>query len=283
VSQDITDVTQRCFYHPAGSGDDLQIELTSDRVSVWTKGDFQRPVTLSLPEAVCLGLALRGEGGEGGWALLEKVEGALSSVTPDQLLQQIEASDLRPEDSGIRATVAEALTEGVSCRIRYLKPGDEAPVARTVRPYALAHAEGSWYLLAYCEVSEEVRIFRIDRILEAAPTGLPIQVPDDFDGGEYLDGSRVYRGGNETTVRVKYSPRIARWISEREGLKPSRDGSLTVTHQVADPHWIVRHVLQYGPDAEVLEPDEVRGWVRGVVDGWKEARDLETGAVGRQT
>ena len=43
VVQDITDVTHRSFYHPAGSGDDLQIELTVERVSVWTKGDFQRP------------------------------------------------------------------------------------------------------------------------------------------------------------------------------------------------------------------------------------------------
>ena len=38
-----------------------------------------------------------------------------------------------------------------------------------------------------------------------------------------------------------------------------------MTYQVADPHWIVRHVLQYGAEAEVLEPEEVRGWVRGVV------------------
>ena len=43
------------------------------------------------------------------------------------------------------------------------------------------------------------------------------------------------------------------------------DGSVTETYQVADPHWIVRHVLQYGPEAEVVEPEEVRGWVRGVV------------------
>jgi predicted DNA-binding transcriptional regulator YafY len=112
---------------------------------------------------------------------------------------------------------------------------------------------------------------------------VPFQVPDDFDGGEYLDGSRVYRGAEETTVRVRYSPRIARWISEREGADPSADGSLTVTHRVADPHWIVRHVLQYGPDAEVLEPEEVRGWVRGVVDGWGETHDLGHEAVGRRT
>jgi predicted DNA-binding transcriptional regulator YafY len=59
-------------------------------------------------------------------------------------------------------------------------------------------------------------------------------------------------------LRVRYSPRIARWIAEREGKALAADGSLTVEHPLADPDWAVRHVLQYGPDAEVLEPAAVR-------------------------
>ena len=30
----------------------------------------------------------------------------------------------------------------------------------------------------------------------------------------------------------------------------------------AGPQWAARHVLQYRPEAVVLEPKEVRGWVR---------------------
>ena len=36
------------------------------------------------------------------------------------------------------------------------------------------------------------------------------------------------------------------------------DGTLTMEHPLADPHWVIRHVLQYGPDAEVLEPPAMR-------------------------
>ena len=105
----------------------------------------------------------------------------------------------------------------------------------------------------------------MDRILGAASTGAPFQVPAQFDAEAYIQAGRVYRGGQETEVRVRYSPKIARWIAEREEGEWDTSGGLTVTHRVADPHWIVRHVLQYGADAEVLEPEEVRGWVRGVV------------------
>jgi predicted DNA-binding transcriptional regulator YafY len=67
-------------------------------------------------------------------------------------------------------------------------------------------------------------------------------------------------------MRVRYSPRIARWIAEREGGVPDSDGSLTSMHPLADPHWAVRHVLQYGPDAEVLSPEWLRVEIAGCVE-----------------
>ena len=32
-----------------------------------------------------------------------------------------------------------------------------------------------------------------------------------------------------------------------------------MTHQVSGPHWTAQHVLQAGPEAELLEPEKVRG------------------------
>jgi predicted DNA-binding transcriptional regulator YafY len=57
---------------------------------------------------------------------------------------------------------------------------------------------------------------------------------------------------------IRYSPRIARWIAEREEGDQEEDGSFTVSHPLADDAWAVRHVLQYGPEAEVLAPWRIR-------------------------
>ncbi len=269
LSADITDVVARAYYHPAESGSDIQVHLYSERVEVFTTGDFQRPVRLSLAEAACLGLALRGALATGpGTAgaevspTLTLLEEALAGADAAELLKELETADLRPGESGIRETVTCCLQEKEAVRLRYFKPAGHAPESRTVRPYALAHAEGHWYLLAFCEASREVRVFRMDRILEAAPTGPRFEVPAEFDAGAFVQGSRVYRGGEETEVRVRYSPAIARWIAERVEGERDPEGGLVVTHRVVDPAWIVRHVLQYGPDAVVLEPEEARGWVR---------------------
>jgi predicted DNA-binding transcriptional regulator YafY len=59
-------------------------------------------------------------------------------------------------------------------------------------------------------------------------------------------------------MTVRYSPRIARWVAERAAAPLEEDGSLVLEHPVADESWAVRHVLQYGPDAEVVAPAELR-------------------------
>jgi predicted DNA-binding transcriptional regulator YafY len=75
------------------------------------------------------------------------------------------------------------------------------------------------------------------------------------------EGKPFHADGAEM-LRVRYSRRIARWIAEREKVPLADDGSLTIDHPLADEDWAVRHVLQYGPEAEVLSPPRARAAVR---------------------
>jgi predicted DNA-binding transcriptional regulator YafY len=42
---------------------------------------------------------------------------------------------------------------------------------------------------------------------------------------------------------------------------------VTVEYPLGDPDWAVRHVLQYGPEAEVVGPETVRQRVAEVLRG----------------
>jgi len=74
------------------------------------------------------------------------------------------------------------------------------------------------------------------------------------------------RADDPVIAEVAFSPRIARWLKERypDG-REAGDGRYVVTFEVADPAWFVREVLQYGAEAEVLEPQSPREAVRRVV------------------
>ncbi len=59
---------------------------------------------------------------------------------------------------------------------------------------------------------DAVRIFRMDRVLEAEATTETFEVPADFDVAAFLDErGRPYRPGEARETWVRYSPRIARW------------------------------------------------------------------------
>lgn len=266
VVRDVDEVTTREYYHPAGSASDVRVGLVEDRVTVWTTGQFSRPVRLTLREAAALHLGLRLLATEREDSTLPKVLGELERqiawAVPEDIEKQVVVTGDAGSSDEVRALVVRAAKDRRCCRMTYLKPDAPEPEPRTLDPYVVAYAEGSWYVVGFCHDRQERRVFRIDRILKAEILDEEFEAPQDFDPNSYLSNGRAFRADDEVEVPVRYSPRVARWLIERGEGGVDGDGSVVVRHQVADPGWVVRHVLQYGPDAEVLEPAEVRELVR---------------------
>lgn len=263
--RDLHEVTTRTDHHPAGSVDDFTISIDRHSVSVWTTGEFRRPTRLSAREALALGLGLRLLAAESAparreelLALASRLDSALASTPADELMPHYGIAEGAGGADGILAHLRDAARERQRCRIEYLKPGAPTPEMRVISPYALVYAEGSWYTLAHCQEREAVRAFRLDRIITVHLVGDGFEVPPDFDPRHYLAEGRLYRSEDEIEVTIRYSPSIARWIRERERVTPESDGSIVLRHRVADPRWVVGHVLQYGREAEVLAPPEIR-------------------------
>jgi proteasome accessory factor C len=266
--RDLEAVTAREFYHPAGSGDEIQVGVLADRVQIWTKGEFRRPDRLNAREALALGLGLRALAAEAGpergdelRTLAQRLESELARVPAEALQAAFALQSGDTSEEALRLRLLDASRERRCCRIRYLKPGMEAPDERVVCPYVLVFTTGRWYLLAHCRRSTEVRAFRMDRILAVAVTEEACEPPADFDPAHHLSGGYVYRAERETEVVVRYSAGIARWVREFGPIEEQEDGSVLLRHRVADPQWVVRHVLQFGRDAEVIEPPAIRDQV----------------------
>ena len=126
-------------------------------------------------------------------------------------------------------------------------------------PYSLVFTSGMWYAVAHCERAKALRVFRLDRIAYAFLEWDNYEVPKGFSVDQALEQSKSYLANQETEkLRVRYSPRIAKWIAEREGVELEADGSATIEHPLSDDAWAVRHVLQYGPEATVVSPDRIK-------------------------
>jgi predicted DNA-binding transcriptional regulator YafY len=189
---------------------------------------------------------------------LERLRKAMVEAPADALAVPREATLGSPEHAELLTRVREAHDAREKIRIRYRAGSRSEASERVVHPYVLVVASGRWYLVAYCESSGGLRSFRFDRMEHVERLAERYEIPATFLVEEFLQDHKVLHVGEPRAMRVRYSPRVARWIAEREGATPDADGSLTMEHPLADVQWGVRHVLQYGPDAEVLEPSDVR-------------------------
>jgi proteasome accessory factor C len=250
---------------PGGFVPGVQVYFTGESVSV-TSTPFRRPMGLTASElgALELGLAmLRTERPPDERSAvngaLERLRKAMAKLPADAATPANREAALPVSgDPATRAVIQRSLAARRKLRLSYLNGSKTAATERMVRPYALVVASGSWYLLAFCESANEVRSFRLDRVESVTVMDEAYTIPMTFTVDEHLNDRKVLRVGHLPRMRVRYSPRVARWIAEREGVAVEADGSLTLDHPLADVQWGVRHVLQYGPDAEVLEPPEVR-------------------------
>ena len=257
VQRDIRALTQASDEPDAEWLQSLSIWQKHDRVAVSSRGPFRRPIRFTGDELLALQVGLASEEG-GASALSSELAVMVRRGAPAAA-----AFDVGPAAGAGEAEVADlarrAVDEGRLLSILYTGERDRAGTARSVEPHQVVLAEGRVYIVAWCRKSAGWRNFRADRVIEAVLERGTFQPRVDFV--PFAEGEAVFRADADAVdeVAVKFSADIARWLEERyPDARRETDGSAVVTFRVADPSWLVRHVLQYGPDAEVLAPAEYR-------------------------
>jgi predicted DNA-binding transcriptional regulator YafY len=269
--KDLHAVSER-FGEPAGFVEGLQIFNDGTSVQLVSR-DFRRPMGLTRPElwALELGLAiLAQERPPDERAVLDsardRVRRAVAKMPAEEIGEGSRVAELAPVEPAHLAALRTAARSRRKARIAYRRGDEEEAGERVVCPYTLLVSRGAWYLVAYCERSTDIRVFRLDRIDGVEPLAERFERPASYSPSDYVREGMVFRAEEAPTMTVRYSARIARWLAEREGVEPDASGSVTVEHPMADVEWGVRHVLQYGADAEAIHPPELRSAISDQLD-----------------
>jgi predicted DNA-binding transcriptional regulator YafY len=254
------------FDDPGGFVEGVQVFVEPSHFSL-RSDHFRRPMRLTLGElgALDLGLAMLEkerppDEQDAIWRARERLRDVLAKLPRDQLPDLgMTAEQGADADPAILRMLREAIRESRMVSIRYASGSAPEATDRTVGPLVLAPSRGHWFLVGWYDGG--IRIYRVDRVESATVLPDHFERPNGTSYEEVLQNGRIFHGAPEQTLTVRYSTRIAPWIAEREGKTPDADGAVTVEYPLGDVDWAVRHVLQYGPDAEVLGPAEVRARV----------------------
>ena len=262
---DLGAISER-FDAPGGFVEGVSILIEQDTVCV-NASHFHRPMRLTMPELCALELGLTmlrrertpAEQGPVDRAL-ERLRRTITQVPMLDRHQGTRYAELSEAGSAEHLAILRAAVAGRhKVQFRYRAGGATESTTRTICPHSIVFVDSMWYVIATGD-DETLRFFRLDRVEAVSPLEEEFERDDDV-ARRVQESGRAFESDTARRMTVRYSPRIARWVAEREGKALAEDGSLTLEHPVADESWAIRHVLQYGPDAELLAPAELRAMV----------------------
>lgn len=170
-------------------------------------------------------------------------------------------------DSTTMSALRDAILHHLQVNITYHSFSSSEVKQRLVDPYCLINRHNYWYLIAHCHARDAVLMFAVPRILTLEMTDTKFKKPKEFSPQQYLGESfALERGGEKYGVVLKFSSYQASWIKERQW-HPSQkivvqaDGTILFSINVRGLKEVMRWVLQYGSEVEVLEPKNLREMV----------------------
>lgn len=147
---------------------------------------------------------------------------------------------------------------------------------RTLDPYGLVYRKGAWYLVGRDHDSDEVRSFRLDRMLgelrlvDPSASADQYEVPEGFRPEAALEAPPFVQGESAIVARARFDASTA-WRVERGfpwvGLEWLEDGGAEASIEVSETSGFISWVLMFGDGAEVLAPAELRSEIRSRLEG----------------
>ncbi len=175
-------------------------------------------------------------------------------------------SEIRLDERGERAFALLSAAERASRCVEFAyldKDGNRS--VRLVDPYGFIVSAGRVYCVGYDRARKDMRTFAIDNVGDPQMRTSTFVRPEGFDIERYASGSisGVLHGVQSAEVRVRFAPRVAkaavaaRVVAERS-IDQCEDGSVEITYRVADLDELVRWILGWGAQAEIVGPEPAR-------------------------
>lgn len=248
-------------------GDLIDVSYEGDRITVSNAEEFERPLRLSPDEALALVVAARSlaavPGLSEGEALTRAIAKLESALGPDVEPDADRVTVVLDAEGELLERLRGALTQRHRVHLRYLSAGRGDVTERDVDPMRVLNVDGRWYVEGWCHRAEDVRLFRLDRILSAEVLSVAAAVPAGAHSRDLSEGLFRPAPGDQAVV-LDLTP-SAVWISDYypcEDVAELPDGGQRVTLRARDLQWLSRLALQLGPAVRVVAPESLREDVR---------------------
>ena len=257
---------------PGHLPDDLiDANWESGRVFLDNADALARPLRLGVDEAVALIAGLRTLADVPGLhdrdliaTVLDKLSAAAGESAARAGTLQVDLS--RGAQEHVLAAARDALGRRRRVHLRYLVPSRDETTDRDVDPIRVFNGGDRWYLEGWCHRAEDVRLFRVDRILAVQVLDVDGTPPP---GAVLRDTEDLFApSADDLVVTVELEP-AARWVVEYypvDDVRESGDGRLRLRLRTASQGWLTRLALRLGGQLTVVSPQQAADQVRRLAE-----------------
>ena len=249
-----------------GPGDLIDLAWQGDTITVLESAGVDRPLRLTVDEALALVVALRTLAETPGLTdrgaldrTLAKVEQAAgdAALPADRIEVSLETGEQ------VLAVATQALADGVALHLGYLVPARDEVTERDVDPLRVLLLDGRSYLEAWCRRAGAVRLFRLDRVQSITALAEPSAPPPEAVVRDVAAGLFQPTATDELLV-LALQPG-AHWVIDHhpcETVEDRGDGLLVAGLRVGNRDWARRLALRLGDQGTVLAPADLAELVR---------------------
>jgi predicted DNA-binding transcriptional regulator YafY len=226
-------------------------------------------LTLGLLTAKRVGIAMTTPSVEGALAKIERVlpeavreqvqavqETLVLNIAPSQLARSAPGSS-------VVLTFSTAIQQEKRVWMRY-RASSAGETERAVDPYGLIFQAGLWYTIGYCHLRQDVRIFRLDRVLHVEPREESFTRPSGFDALDYLRRSIATMPDTwKVEVLLEMSMEEAeRQIPPTMAMLEQATGGVVMSTYTQSLDWMAHFLVSLRCPLIVRKPDELHEALR---------------------
>lgn len=126
---------------------------------------------------------------------------------------------------------------------------------RTVEPLQIWFKDKAWYLISYCRLKEDYRIFKITRVKEIEI------IQEHFERNLLREKKEEKYNLKNISLELEINKEMAYRVYdefENREITKKEDGSLIVNVEYPENEWVYGYILSFGEYAKVLKPEYVK-------------------------
>ncbi len=160
-----------------------------------------------------------------------------------------------------------AIAEHRTVRFQYSKKIVAASdtTIRDVDPYSLARLSNDWLLMGYCNLRQDIRVFRLGRMEQVRVLERKFDRPVNFKP-DWIAASEQ----RPVEVAVLFDLEVAHWVQEARPFsvvsEETNAEGLLLTLRVRDERDIFQWLLSWGKHVRVIGPESLRRLIRQEIE-----------------